>query len=791
MRFWRGRVSPQGGAWALVVAHVLLGVCYSVVVPPWEAHDEWAHYKYAEYLARHWRLPPPGERLTYHYRYDEATQPPLYYVLVAPAVALASPRDGLEPTPNPYADLGTGESGVNFAVHDPAQEGFPYRGTVLALHLARLVSVLLSAAGLWPTYLLGRWLFPGKPSVALAAMAVQAFSPQYLFIGSVVTNDILVTVLAAWTLYFSMRASLSQVTWRTLLLLGVCLGLALIAKYNSLALLPLAAVAWVASLVRMHRAGHPWQAWGLGLGTLGAASLLAGWWFRYSLQAYGRLLTRDPGSLQILLRRLERPHTLLTQVRWDLLPDALRYAFHTFWGSFGWGNVGASPWFYTFMTVVCTLGLLGLVGWLLWRATAVQRWGVALLFLAGCSTVALPALREVLRGSTLLRGRYILPALPAVSLLLAAGWTAPWPRLGRRVASSVLAGLFFAMGAAAPWLWIAPAYRPPAPIAEVQIPPRAERAGLRFGEVAELVAYETWPEKTAPGKALAVTLYWRVLTRAARNYTLGVHVLGCGLESYGARNLYPGWGNYATTVWRPGTLFRETYWVRLEEGRSTPCLGRVRAAFFLDDETQAHLPVYDAAGRPLGDAAILGRFKIAAPIPQALAPPTTWLARLGEGVALVEARVHPERTLGWPPLRVDLTWGVLAPVGRDYTAFLHLLDEEGHWVAGADSPPRGGEYPTGLWEPGEGITEVRTLDLTGVAPGRYRVALGMYAPEDLSRLPCYDGNGQRLPGDFVPLAQVEVVPVRSRIYLPAFRNWGEPAVPLEGQKPARKRPKGR
>lgn len=770
---------------------MLLGVCYSVVVPPWEAHDEWAHYKYVEYVARHWRLPPAGQRLTHTYRYDEATQPPLYYVLAAPAAALAAPRDGLRPVPNPYADEGTGEAGVNFAIHDPAQEGFPYRGTILALHLVRLVSVLISALGLWPTYLLGRWFFPRRPGVALGAMAVQAFSPQYLFIGSVVTNDILVTALAAWVLYLALRAALGPATWRTLVALGICSGLALITKYNSLALLPLAGMAWVAALVRMHRAGRPRRAWGLGLGTVCAALLVAGWWFRYSLQAYGRLLTRDPGSLQILVRRLEQPQTFLTRVPWDLLPRALRYAFNTFWGSFGWGNVGAAPWFYEVMAVISAVGFLGLVWWLTRHASARQRWGAVLLALAVVSIVALPALREVLRKSTLLRGRYILPALPAVAVFLAAGWGAPWPRPARGLALAALGGAFLALGAAAPWLWIAPAYRPPAPIAEAQIPDRAERVGLRFGDVAELLAFETWPEKTAPGKALAVTLYWRVLARTEENYTLSVHVLGCGHQSYGARNLYPGWGNFATSVWRPGTLFRETYWVRLEERLPAPCLGRVRVAFFLDDETLAHLPVHDAKGQPLGDAAILGRFKIGAPGVASAPPPTSWLGRLGEGVILTNFALSQERTLGWPPLQVELTWGAVAPVDRDYTVFLHLLDEAGRWVTGADGPPRGGEYPTDLWEPGEVIADARALDLTGVPPGRYWVAVGMYAPENLSRLPAYDGMGQRLPGDALLLAQVEVVPVRARVYLPAFRNWGEPVAPPQKEKPTRKRPKGR
>ena len=792
MRGWFGRLSPRNLAWLIFIVHVLVGAIYSLVVPPWEAHDEWAHYKYVEYLARNWRLPPPGERLTTLYRYDEATQPPLYYVLAAPAVALVGPQDNLRPVSNPYADEGTGESGVNFALHDPAVEGFPYRGTVLALHLARLVSVLVSALGLWPVYLLGRWLFPQRPAVALAAMAVQAFSPQYLFIGAVVTNDILVTALAGWVLYLALRVALGPASWRMALLLGLLLGLALITKYNSLALLPLGAIAWVAALARLYRAGHRRQVWGLGLGTLAAGLAVAGWWFRYSLLAYGRLVTRDPGSFELLLRRLERPATFLTRVPWDLLPQALKYAFTTFWGSFGWGNVGADPWLYRLMAVLCGLGVIGLVWWLVrGPGTARQRWGVALLLLALASIVALPAFREVLRKSTLLRGRYVLPALPTVALLLAAGWVAPWPWQRVQVGMALTLGLLMAgLALATPWLWIAPAYAAPAPITEAEIPERAERVQLRFGEIAELVAFETWPARTAPGKALAVTLYWRVLARSAENYTLGVHALGCGQESYGARNLYPGWGNYATTVWQPGTLFRETYWVRLAEASQAPCLGRVRVAFFIDDESLAHLPVYDATGQLQGDAAILGRFKIAPRESVKVEPlPARW-GHVGEAFALADFSLDRQRTLGWPPLEIRFTWGVLAPGERDYTVFVHLLSETGEWAAGADAPPRRGEYPTALWEPGELITDVRTLSLEGLPPGRYQLVVGMYAPETMARLPCYDAAGLPLKGDYIPLAEVEVLPVQTRLYLPAMKGWGEAISLPEPEKKARlKKPK--
>ncbi|NLE77217.1 MAG: DUF2142 domain-containing protein, partial [Chloroflexi bacterium] len=532
-----------------------------MVVPPWEAHDEWAHYKYVEYVARHWRLPPPGERITTVYRYDEATQPPLYYVLTAPVVALAAPRDGLEPVPNPYADVGTGAAGVNFAVHDPAGERFPWRGTVLALHLARLASVAMSTAGLWPIYLLGRWLAPRQPAVALAALAVAAFSPQGLFIGSVVTNDVLVVALAGWILYLAVRLALEPAAWPRAVALAALLGLVIITKYNSLAFLPLAGVVWVVALVRVRRSGRPRRAWGLAAGTLGVLAGVAGWWFRYSLLAYGRLLTRDPGSTQLLLKRLERPETFVDRVHWDLLPKALAYSFRTFWASFGWGNVGPAPWFHTLMAVCCGLGALGLLAWLVWRASPRQRWATALLLLGLASIVALSAFREVLRGSTLVRGRYVLPGLPAVALLLALGWVAWWPAKAQRFVASGASLLLAGLAVAAPILWIVPAYAPPASIREEAIPSQAQRVNLQFGDMAELVAYETWPDRTAPGKAVAVTLYWRALAQTQQNYTLGIHALGCGQVSYGARNLYPGWGNFATTVWQPGTLFRETYWI--------------------------------------------------------------------------------------------------------------------------------------------------------------------------------------------------------------------------------------
>jgi hypothetical protein len=151
---WKVFFTPQRLAILILVAHLALGVLYSVVVPIWEAHDEWGHYAFVRYLATERAFPPPDTKLVE--RYDESVQPPLYYILGALATFWINTDDGLELTTNPYATTGDGTGGVNFAIHRWEAESFPYRGTVLSIHVTRLVSVLLSTLVVWTTYLIGR-----------------------------------------------------------------------------------------------------------------------------------------------------------------------------------------------------------------------------------------------------------------------------------------------------------------------------------------------------------------------------------------------------------------------------------------------------------------------------------------------------------------------------------------------------------------------------------------------------------------------------------------------------------
>ncbi len=110
-------------------------------------------------------------------------------------------------------------------------------------------------------------------------------------------------------------------------------------------------------------------------------------------------------------------------------------------------------------------------------------------------------------------------------------------------------------------------------------------------------------------------------------------------------------------------------------------------------------------------------------------------------------------------LDLTLHWRALAESDRHYMFFVHLADPEtGQPVAQVDAMPRGFTYPTGLWAPGEIVSDKVTLSLKGVRAGRYDLAVGWYDPETKQRLPAFGKDGERLPDDRLLLSEDIVVP---------------------------------
>jgi len=739
----------------LLGLHLALGALYSVVTPAWEAVDEPGHYQYVKYIAQHRALPPAGDPLLPRVGGSAGTQPPLYYILAAIPAALVNPPGDEDYRLHRYAAAGSAEFGVNMVIHDWAAEAFPWSGHLLALHLARLVSALLSVVGVWYVFLLARWLLPDRPATVALATAIAALVPQYLFISGAVTNDGLVAALACAALYYATRLALEPARWRDLVGLGVSLGLALVTKNTALGLLPVAVVALLTAGVRELRRGHADRFLIGGLLLLIIVQGVAGWWIARNMSAYGAPLSRDQDTLSLFLAGLRQPATFLAGIPWAGIPDALWYGFQTFWGVFGWANVGLPAWIYRVLAGVCGVALLSCLMVVL-RPTTGRRVRGAILFLGFSAFVLIsfPLGRELVRGQASLSGRFLFTTLPAVSLLLAIGLLWWLPRRLQVGLSAALSALLLICALVVPFAVIQPAYaRPPAPTSQ-ELPPDASPVQIVFADRAELYGYRIWPTTVPAGKAVSVTLYFKALRRNVENYAIGVYVFGPRGIPYGQIIRFPNRGNYATSLWQPGDLIEDTFWVPIGADQPTPALGQIGVSMLLDADQPVRLGARDGEGQPLGEAPMFGRLKIAAPqaTPIPLEPA---VAIFGDQIAMTEVR--------WPaePIHLGDTITVTARLQArrdlqdDVVFFVHLLNLANNRLDGDDAVPRAGEYPPGLWAAGEGSVESRSVTVPPtIPPGKYQLAVGMYRVD----------NGQRLP----PTIGETGVPTGTVWYSPAF-----------------------
>ena len=121
----------------------------------------------------------------------------------------------------------------------------------------------------------------------------------------------------------------------------------------------------------------------------------------------------------------------------------------------------------------------------------------------------------------------------------------------------------------------------------------------------------------------------------------------------------------------------------------------------------------------------------------------TWQASdaaFDDGLALPAVSLPTAPLMPRDGLPVGLRWRAANAPHRDYTLFLHLLDDGGRYVTGYDSAPT---TPTGKWAAGSETALWRSLYLPPqLAPGRYTVEIGWYpsGTDGKTRLRAADGT---------------------------------------------------
>ncbi|HJX37264.1 MAG TPA: glycosyltransferase family 39 protein, partial [Anaerolineae bacterium] len=650
-------------------------------------------------------------------------------------------------------------------VHSDA-EAFPYRGTVLAVHAARLVSALLGTLVVLVTYHLGRLLFPHKHAIALGAIAINAFSPSFLFMSGVINNDIMVTLFCSLSLLFSVRVILRGPGLRDLLALGVSTGLALLSKNNALALLPVVAISIGLAVTKVLRHRRSLRLPLVGVAVLLiSTTLVSSWWFLRSVALFGTPIARSEKIISRFVTDLRDPGAGLRKIDWQLLPEGLSYFYKSFWASFGWGNILAESWLYLLTGILCLAGICGFVLFLLGKASLSAKWSAVLLLLAFVLFFLLAVYRTLAVRDPSMRGRYALPTISGVSVLLSLGVFQLTPRRLGRLPLLLVGVCMLLLGFVAPFRYIMPVYARPPILSVEQAAQEAVPLDFYFGDKVGLIGYQVGVDRAKAGQFVPITLYWRCLSEMRQNYTVGISLLAPDGSPHGQVAAFTGHGNYPTSLWIRGQIIKDTYQVRVSPGYPAPSLASFYVALYAYP-SEEHLPVFDSQGDQIGHAAIFSRLPVdrAQPHKYDLQNPLDY--QLGDNAVLIGYDIDDTLTsTGYGCF--TLYWRALREMTADYTVFVHIIGQEGQTVAQRDSPPRGGSYPTSYWQEDQIIPDRHCLRFpVNVQPGRYKAYAGMYLLETMQRLPVSVVDGPRVRDDMALLLEWETTSPSTRAFLP-------------------------
>ena len=342
---------------SLFLLFLLLGLIYSITTPLFEAPDEVWHYAYVRYLVEERALPDLTD--TDSGAYQEVAQPPLYYAVAALASGFVPDEDLVDLMwHNPsfgYQAGGTVNDNKNMLIHTE-REGFPWRGAVLAIRLARFVSLVFGLLTVVAAWGLGREAFPQQPIWGLSVAAVVAFTPQFLFISSVASNDSAAAALSTAALWAIARTVNRGTTRRRSATIGVLVGLAALTKTSCTLLGPLAAMGLAFACRPRDRKALCFVGHFL-LVTL-IALAVGGWWYLRNA-----ILYHDPFAFQA---HVDTPWGRAIPLTIGELLAQLPIVYASFWGGFGWGHVEFPTWVYVALGIIPATSLAGW-GWAIKR----------------------------------------------------------------------------------------------------------------------------------------------------------------------------------------------------------------------------------------------------------------------------------------------------------------------------------------------------------------------------------------------------------------------------------------
>jgi hypothetical protein len=416
---------------AVVTLFALLLGLWAVLVPPFQAPDEKAHVDSALHLAFGDPWVDPGD------------QRMLGVVQAAAGEAAAGTATLPAADRSTIAALRAEHPGVDTAAVDQMTQHPPTAYAVQAAVLravgfeqlrwdhALLVLRLVDAILLLPLPVLA-WAavrrLTGSPRTAVVGAAALLAVPELASIGASVTNDALTMTLGGVVTVLLVRVLTADRRRRTLLVLGIALGVLVVTKGTGLPAVPVVALALLVGPGAVPRGRRVLET----VATLAVTTAVGGWWWIRNVVRYGTVqpdgyaAIRPPSGFPA--GQGPSPVTFL-DVSWGTVT-------RTFWGSFGSNAWAVLP---VWLTVGLTVVAVALVAGWAFRRSPVRRAVVVLavfpVLLLAAQTVT--SLRAYLDTAQVVgtQGRYLFPAVVALVAVSAVAWRrlADSVRLPRRV----------------------------------------------------------------------------------------------------------------------------------------------------------------------------------------------------------------------------------------------------------------------------------------------------------------------------------------------------------------------
>ncbi|GAB4273469.1 MAG: hypothetical protein Kow0080_20970 [Candidatus Promineifilaceae bacterium] len=726
--------------------YLIITLGYSVIVPLFETPDEHFHFFTLNELANTGRLPVVPEKYD-PYLGPEPAQPPLFYMIAA---LIASPFDTAAAREqvqlNPYAWIGSAEAVVNInrTITTP-QEQWPWQGYALAAHLVRMLSVLFGLGTVLAVYGSARLVWPNNGRFALLTAALTAFLPQFNFIHAAVSNDPLITFLASAAIWQLLRLWVGPVSRQRLLFLGITIGLAALSKNAGILLLVYAlGVLFLRVLREESKPDRIFKQWvETAVLVILPVVLLAGWLWLRNQSLYGDFTATNQF---IEIAGGDRRYTL-----WQVLAESSGL-WLSFIAVFGWFNVRAFPWIYTIWNSIFLLAVLGV----LWQIGSVIKpsprlridslrldqirdylsrpWFVWVL-LASWLLAVYAGLVTFMLKTEAAQGRLLFPAIVPIMAGAAYGLN----RFKRPWLYWAVCGAALTTTAAALFGVIKPVYALPKVVSA--LPDEALVLNQPMGDGLVLVGASVDTETAVPGDVVWYTLYWQLEKPVNKWVAMKFELYGRDTDApIGAVHTFHGRGMYPPTLWPVGSIIADRVPVRLLPDVDAPVLARGFVRLVAVDED-----------RFFGEGVFVGGVKV---IPQQWPKTGKPLALIGEDVALTAVSLSTTTAQPGQSITINPTWQVRQNITTDYTILIHLALPNQPPIAQGDSQPRGGSYPTHLWQASEVIRDNYTLTIPPtIQPGCYPLWMGMYETQTLQRRSLTIA-GQRQPNDLYQIGEL-------------------------------------